>query len=114
MYGKEASTACFALHDDRAPHQANDAMADREAEPRALAGLDARARLHEPFEETPHFVGTDSPARVFDLDIADARVPRCAKRDSARIRELARVTEKVDQHLSQLPLIAADELWQAL
>ncbi len=101
----------LASHTDAATHQRDEVLTDCEAEPGPLLRRPRALGLSEGLEELPQLVLADAVARVLDLERGDAPVtlfPSRAQRDAALVGEFDGVAEQVDEHLSELPLVADD------
>jgi hypothetical protein len=91
--------------------KAEPVLTDCEAEPGPLLRRPRALGLSEGLEELPQLVLADAVARVLDLERGDAPVtlfPSRAQRDAALVGEFDGVAEQVDEHLSELPLVADD------
>ena len=103
---------CLALHRDRSAHQLDEALRDGEAEPgTAEPARGRRVHLAERREEPVHPVRRDPDSGVAHRKLEpvgarSARIGLDEDDDLARLGELDRVREQVQQYLAEASLVA--------
>src|SRR5205823_4319058 len=93
-------------------HQSNKITADRQSQTGPLFRIYAAPALSKGLEDSLLLRCADARPRVFNLEGRHAIPPRSPQRNAAGCREFHRVSQQVDQHLTQLAFVSQHMLGQ--